>query len=1164
MVAKGYRQEEGIDFKESFVPVARIEAIRIFITNAASKNMTIYQMDVKTAFQNGELKEEVYDSQLEGFVDPDQLTHVYRLKKALYGLKQAPRHNDIIFESTDPKACDIFSNEMSSKFQMLMIGQMMDLCDPVDTPMVERLKLDEDPLRIPVDQTRFRSADHASCQDTRRSTPGSAQFLGDKLVSWSTKKQKSSAISTIEAEYIAIAIALYCNNVQHSRSKHIDIRHHFIREQVEKGMVELYFVTTDYQLANIFTKALPRERYKILLPCLDNMADENVLALAPTRSDDQIHPFAAWVPIGKSNFVFDLQKKQKNPIFQIFVDILQNTNFFRAFTASASLDETQFVLDANLLREALEITPIDQAHQFVSPPSGDAIMDFVNELGYTEEIQFVSRMAVNQLTNVDYAELTWEEFVQAIQTFLTDKANLGSPTKKGRKDKPHVIPYCRFTKMIICHLGRTHNIHQRSASLFHLAEEDHRPGNLKFVPKGEKDEVFRMQIPKVLITNSIRNAPYYQAYLGMVAKHDRNIAAENEGKKKSATKADKRWVVVLSLRRMDEKWFGFVCDVELLWFCSRLHDDNFGHSCFHLVSFFYSLCLIKSRIPTKPATAKQLKPKHVKEKSSKPSSALKPKVTQDKPSNPSPMKQPKRGKVKKIHKTKGPLQLIDKDEPTHSELEPEPEPKHHGEGKEYDIERAIQMSLESFQAQSQAHAGGMAIQELVSEATRPLPVVEGKGKAIATEEQAAQSLWTPAAEEGSTRPSAQPHHDTSANIVRDSPSPTDAETGADTDKTNSGGDTEILQFGEEQSDEVANVVNLEEKTVEIDEDQAGSDPGETPESRPPPDDDKINEDQAGPDPRESTDEHFILEDPLSSTGTLSLMKNLDDAFTIRDQFINDKATDDELEKLNVESEVVSMVTVPIYQASSIVPPLSTPVINISPPKPVSSTTQAPPVIATTATTTTTLPLPLLPQQQSSLGPELASCVSALEEVCANFEKKHKLQDRTVQEVVQVALQALLQDRFRDLPEANMKEMLHQRMFESGSYKSHPEHFALYEALEVSMKCVQRDDFLAEHAKSCKRGRDDQDPPFPPPKDSDQRKKKRHDSDASGSTQPPAPQSSAWKTFDTREAPSSSSKKKSAPHSEQPDNDMPIPDEVNITNSEDTDTAHLPKIKARPD
>ncbi|GKB28307.1 hypothetical protein Tco_0931853 [Tanacetum coccineum] len=145
--------------------------------------------------------------------------------------------------------------------------------------------------------TAYADADHAGCRDTRRSTPGSAQFLRDKLVSWSSKKQKSTTISTIEAEYIAMfgccaqilwmrsqlmdygfafnnvplyydkksAISLCCNNVPHSWSKHIDIQHHFIREQVENGVVELYFVTMDYQLADIFTKALPRERFKFLL-----------------------------------------------------------------------------------------------------------------------------------------------------------------------------------------------------------------------------------------------------------------------------------------------------------------------------------------------------------------------------------------------------------------------------------------------------------------------------------------------------------------------------------------------------------------------------------------------------------------------------------------------------------------------------------------------------------------------------------------------------------------------------------------------------------------------------------------------------------------------------------------------------------------------------------
>ncbi|GKB49832.1 hypothetical protein Tco_0900585 [Tanacetum coccineum] len=145
----------------------------------------------------------------------------------------------------------------------------------------------------------------------------------------------------------------------------------------------------------------------------------------------------------------------------------------------------------------------------------------------------------------------------------------------------------------------------------------------------------------------------------------------------------------------------------------------------------------------------------------------------------------------------------------------------------------------------------------------------------------------------------------------------------------------------------------------------------------------------------------------------------------------------------------------------------------------------------------------------------------------------------------------------------MKEILHQRMFESGSYRTHPEHVALYEALEASIERANRDEFLAEKDKSRKRRRDYQDPPSPPP-DSDLSKKKRHDSDASGSKPPPAPQSSAWKTSDTREAPSSSSKQNSAPHSEQPVEDVPIPDDVNVSDSEDTDTAHLPKIKTRPD
>ncbi|GKD06568.1 hypothetical protein Tco_1181542 [Tanacetum coccineum] len=322
------------------------------------------------------------------------------------------------------------------------------------------------------------------------------------------------------------------------------------------------------------------------------------------------------------------------------------------------------------------------------------------------------------------------------------------------------------------------------------------------------------------------------------------------------------------------------------------------------------------------------------------------------------------------------------------------------------------------------------------------------------------------------------------------------------------------------------------------------------------------------------EEHIHIENPPSSFGTLSSMKNLDDAFTFCDQFLNDKPTKEEPGKANVETEVDSMVIVPIHQASSSVPPLSTPIIDLTPPKPVSPPIQEPIFTATTATTTT-LPLPPPPPQQSTTYPTLATRVFALEKICANFEKKHKLQDKTTQalssrvftlenhdlyskidnyvnetvkEVVHNALQAPIRERFRELFEFEMKEILRDRMFESGSYRSHPQHAALYDALEVSIDHENREEFIEATTKSRKRRRDDQDPPPPPPKDSDQSKKKKHDSDASAPKQPPTQTSSAWKYSDIREAPSSSSKKNTVSQSEQPADDVLIPDDVHFSDS----------------
>ncbi|GJR20494.1 hypothetical protein Tco_0969021 [Tanacetum coccineum] len=322
--------------------------------------------------------------------------------------------------------------------------------------------------------------------------------------------------------------------------------------------------------------------------------------------------------------------------------------------------------------------------------------------------------------------------------------------------------------------------------------------------------------------------------------------------------------------------------------------------------------------------------------------------------------------------------------------------------------------------------------------------VEGKGKGIVTDEQAAQSLLdlqnpkkqsikdqyifqrrSPVTQDASTGPSAQPHDDTSANVVHDTSSladfTNDAETVADMEQSNSKNDNEILNVEEEHGEEVSNTVALEEKI-------AGPNP------------EPMHEDFIAtvyPDVHENlnftTEEQVHIENPPSSSGTLSSMKNLEDAFTFA------------------------------------------------------------------TTTTTTLPPPPPPPPQSIIDPDLATRVSALEKRSADFEQTNQLQDKTTQalasrvyklenhdlyskidkqvnevvkEAVHNALQAPLRERFRDLSEFPMKEILHDWMFESNSYRSHPDHTTLYEALEVSMQCENNDELHAALTKSRKRRHDD--------------------------------------------------------------------------------------------
>ncbi|GKC48378.1 retrovirus-related pol polyprotein from transposon TNT 1-94, partial [Tanacetum coccineum] len=354
LVDRGYRQEEGINFEEFFAPVARLEAIRIFLAFIAHMNMVVYQMDVKTAFLNGNLREEVYVSQPDGLVRSYDMLSSFLISQdfskgsvdpTLFIRREGKELllvqiyvDDIIFAASIPETCDlprgIFINQ--SKYALKSLKKYdFDSCDPVDTPMVEKSKLDEDKegkvviqsiivarptekhlnavkrifrylrgtfnqgLWYPKDSsialTAFADADHAGCQDTRRSTSGSMQFLGDRLVSWSSKRQKSAAISSTKAEYIALSgccaqvlwmrsqltdFGFRCNKI--FLSKHIDIRFYFIKEHVENGVIELYFVNTEYQLADIFTKALGRERIEFLINKLgmQSFTPENLKQLA--------------------------------------------------------------------------------------------------------------------------------------------------------------------------------------------------------------------------------------------------------------------------------------------------------------------------------------------------------------------------------------------------------------------------------------------------------------------------------------------------------------------------------------------------------------------------------------------------------------------------------------------------------------------------------------------------------------------------------------------------------------------------------------------------------------------------------------------------------------------------------------------------------------------
>jgi hypothetical protein len=431
LVAKGYAQRQGVDFDEVFAPVARLETVRLLLALAAHSGWQVHHMDVKSAFLNGELEEEVYVQQPPGFADAKHAGHVLKLHKALYGLRQAPRAwnaklhdslqslgfercplehalyrrggcdnflligvyvDDLIITGSDVEEIAKFKEQMHGMFRMSDLGLLsyylgieveqrdghitlsqasyalkvleaagMQDCNLCHTPMDTRLKIGKHNGGDAVDATKYRSvigslrylvntrpdlafavgfasrfmeapgvhhwalvkqilrylkgtirygcrysagsvpnlvgysdSDHAGDVDDRKSTSGIVFFLGSSIITWGSQKQKVVAQSSCEAEYIAAAtaatqavwlsrvlgavlgkepdkmklyvdnlsaIALCKNPVFHDRTKHIDTRYHYIRECVEKGMVDVLHVGTHDQLGDILTKALPRAKF---------------------------------------------------------------------------------------------------------------------------------------------------------------------------------------------------------------------------------------------------------------------------------------------------------------------------------------------------------------------------------------------------------------------------------------------------------------------------------------------------------------------------------------------------------------------------------------------------------------------------------------------------------------------------------------------------------------------------------------------------------------------------------------------------------------------------------------------------------------------------------------------------------------------------------------
>nr|GEX61429.1 E-beta-farnesene synthase [Tanacetum cinerariifolium] len=718
-----------------------------------------------------------------------------------------------------------------------------------------------------------------------------------------------------------------------------------------------------------------------------------------------------------------------------------------------------------------------------------------------------------------------------------------------------MISSVRFTKLIIYYLQSKHKFHLRPYSPLHLPNEEPGLGYLKFSAKETKREVFGMPIQNELITADIQGEQYYKEYLEKVAKHKRYLADEEGSdsdspalKPAKATKKSKPSAPKADIRP-------------------------------HV---------------TKPASSQQPKPKPAPAKSQEKKRKLVTK-TFDKPS---PAKRSKPGLVTKQRKPTSSLRPVD-ESVDEGILEKEPRL----DDEEADIQRGVEKSLNSVHDAPRGPLPPVVIREPDSGKFQPLPEVQGKGKEKVSDEQVTRDLLTLQTPK-KVSPAEQ--------YIFQRRTPASTEPSGHAESSSIYAALGLTDSASKSNEEAPLVVEVEAQ----DEGQAGPNPG------------VLTEGQAGSDPGDDAEpqpqssliihaglnlEYMDLEatnvstqlhpeqmdegDPASSTGTLSSLQHIAKYFSFGELFFNDKPSEAENEKTTTETKAESMVSVKIQQDTSAIPPMTTPVIDLTsrPDSPnAHRPLQATTTETTTTTTTTTTHLPPPQPQQSTTDSILIKRIGEHEQIMANLIQDNKyLEERLDSHGARLYTLENL-DIPQDLPEADMKEILHQRIWETKSYKDHEDHMMLYEALEKSMNRDHTDELLkdlAEARRKKKKRRDlpkmphgspphqpppppppgpsgtsgspgasgsSQVPPSPPRPPSTNQEGQSHGSTTPSSSKTPAsPEYTAWTTTDTRLRPSVSS----IPEDLHMDDDMAPDAQVLSSDDEDIRNAHIPKASS---